>query len=134
MAEQHGVLGRLWAVVCQRCPRCLRGQAFKSFLEMHERCPECGMLFQREEGYFLGAMYVSYALGGVLVAIAWFSATAIWPDVHPYRMCLYIFAAYVPLMPFLYRYARIIWMHFDWVFCPGDSAASPYQKAQRPRT
>ena len=29
---------------------------------MFERCPVCGLKFEREQGYFLGAMYVSYAL------------------------------------------------------------------------
>jgi hypothetical protein len=28
------------------------------FLRMHERCPACGLKFEREDGYFLGAMYI----------------------------------------------------------------------------
>ena len=42
---------------------------------MHERCPVCDLRFEREQGYFLGAMYVSYALGlavlGSLVILTW---------------------------------------------------------------
>jgi len=40
---------------------------------MHERCSACGLVYEREQGYFVGAMYVNYALtaalglGGVLV-------------------------------------------------------------------
>ena len=35
---------------------------------MHERCLVCDLKFDREPGYFLGAMYVSYGLGIVIVA------------------------------------------------------------------
>ena len=28
---------------------------------MHETCPVCDHRFEREPGYFVGAMYVSYA-------------------------------------------------------------------------
>ena len=27
---------------------------------MYERCPECDLKYEREQGYFLGAMYFSY--------------------------------------------------------------------------
>lgn len=27
---------------------------------MFDNCPVCGLKFEREQGYFLGAMYVSY--------------------------------------------------------------------------
>ena len=31
----------------------------------------CGLKFEREDGYFLGAMYISYALGiGTIAALA----------------------------------------------------------------
>ena len=53
---------RLAAVLALRCPRCLRGRVWRSFLGMHERCPACGLVFEREPGYFTGAMVVSYVL------------------------------------------------------------------------
>src|SRR5204862_6507411 len=66
---------RLLALVLQRCPRCLRGKVFRRFVSMNDGCPECGYVFGREEGYFTGAMYISYTLAlGLLLgmfAIAW---------------------------------------------------------------
>jgi hypothetical protein len=101
---------------------------FKGLLEMNDPCPECGLVFQREEGYFLGAMYVSYALGCAVVSVGYFIATAIWPNAAPVPLCLALFACYVPLMPWVYRYSRVIWLHFDRAVCPGESAAGSYQK------
>ena len=36
---------------------------------MRERCPVCSLKFEREEGYFLGAMYISYSLALLTVVV-----------------------------------------------------------------
>jgi hypothetical protein len=36
-------------------------------LKMNEQCPSCGLKFEREPGYFFGAMYFSYGLGVVMI-------------------------------------------------------------------
>ena len=56
-----------------RCPRCGHGRLYDGWLSMQERCPACGLVYEREQGYFVGAMYVNYALtaglglGGVIL-------------------------------------------------------------------
>ena len=42
---------------------------------MHDRCPACGLKFEREPGYYLGAMYVSYGLALVTIVVI---AIALW--------------------------------------------------------
>jgi len=66
---------------------------------MHDRCPACGFHFNREPGYFLGAMYISYglglaiviALGGVLWTIThWrLDKVAIWAVLIFFRLHLW---------------------------------------------
>ncbi len=34
---------------------------------MQECCPNCGLKFEREQGYFLGAMYISYGLALITI-------------------------------------------------------------------
>src|SRR5687768_15950507 len=53
---------RLWAILRLRCPRCLEGKVFQGILRMNPACPQCGLALVREPGYYLGAMYFSYAL------------------------------------------------------------------------
>ena len=36
---------------------------------MNPRCPGCDVPFEREQGYFLGAMYFSYGMGVLLLAV-----------------------------------------------------------------
>src|SRR5436305_4790644 len=60
---------RFWAAVRGRCPRCCQGQIFKGRFEMNRTCPVCGLPFQKEAGYFLGAMYFSYPLSALVLGI-----------------------------------------------------------------
>lgn len=40
---------------------------------MHEHCSACAYKFERENGYFLGAIYINYGLtGGILIAAVLF--------------------------------------------------------------
>ena len=101
-----------------RCPWCGVGPLFAGWFRMHERCSGCGLRFEREAGYFTGAMYVNYvlavpvmaALAGIvhLLAPAWsFEAT--------------VGAAallFLPLVPAIFRYSRILWIHFDQAIDP----------------
>lgn len=127
----RGLFGRLWAMLRLRCPRCFRGPVFKGSFEMDDPCRVCGHVFQREEGYFLGAMYVSYALGCGLVSIAYFLGAWWWPSLPSYQLCLLLLAVYVPLMPAVFRYSRIIFMHLDYLVGQGYSSESSYVQLRR---
>ncbi|HZQ99964.1 MAG TPA: DUF983 domain-containing protein [Chloroflexota bacterium] len=66
----------LWALRCavtQRCPQCRKGPLFKGpwSLTMHERCPVCGLKFDRGNGYFTGAWAINLVVAETI-------ATAIW--------------------------------------------------------
>lgn len=76
-------------------------------------------VFEREPGYFVGAMYVSYALAVPAYALPVLILRVLlqeWSD-------LGILGAALPLLlpqtPLLFRYARVIWMHVDWTLDPG---------------
>jgi uncharacterized protein (DUF983 family) len=49
-----------------RCPRCGNGQLYEGWFRMRERCPACGLRYEREQGFFVGAIYVNYAITAVL--------------------------------------------------------------------
>jgi uncharacterized protein (DUF983 family) len=46
----------------KRCPRCGERAIFRSWLQLRDRCPRCDLRFEKEEGGFLGAMTLTYAL------------------------------------------------------------------------
>lgn len=84
---------------------------------MHERCPACGLKFEREEGYFLGAMYIGYGLG--LAAIVGFGAIlwllTRWPLM---KVTLWAIVLFLPLAPALTLFSRVLWIYLDQAFDP----------------
>ena len=41
------------------CPVCGRATVFQSPFRVRHHCPSCGALFQREEGFFVGAIMIN---------------------------------------------------------------------------
>ena len=99
------------------CPRCLQGHMFRPFtfrgwLDMYETCPVCGLKFDREQGYFIGALYVSYGLSipPVLALVFVFWRLAGWSFG---TAVLAAFVAYLPFVPLVVRLSRVIWIYID---------------------
>ncbi len=104
------------------CPRCRRGRIFsapvyRAPLAMFERCDSCGLRYEREQGYFLGAMYVSYGLSIPPILLM---VLALWLGGHwPLDWCCAIaFLIYLPFVPLVARYSRAVWMYLDQRFDP----------------
>jgi uncharacterized protein (DUF983 family) len=102
----------------QRCPRCLRGAVFSGFVAMNESCPTCGYDFGREEGYYTGAMYISYTFALLLLFAMIGVAIPFWHDYSMGGMGI-LFAILIPpyllAVPMLFRWSRVVWMHLDYV-------------------
>ena len=69
------------ALFLQRCPRCGEGRIYERGMKMNERCPVCNLHFERERGYFLGAMYVSYAMATAFLVVALVIGYNLFPDI-----------------------------------------------------
>src|SRR5262249_45241833 len=120
----------LWALLRQRCPRCRVGKMFSGSLTMNDPCPVCGQIFRIEEGYFLGAMYFSYALSSVLLIAFYFIARALLPGLHDFVVPLVALAAYLPFVPAVFRWSRVLWVWLDRFPDPDDSSAGAVGKAR----
>ncbi len=107
---------KLLAILRLRCPRCLKGPAFRTFWSLHKECPECGLTFEREPGYFTGAMYISYGIGLVIagpVSIYLFLKGVSEPVIFAAAL-----AQLAIVSPLVFRYSRVAWMFFDQRFDP----------------
>ena len=56
-----------------RCPQCRRGALFKgrSGFAMNERCPVCGLKFDRGNGYYIGALGLNLVLAETVATALW---------------------------------------------------------------
>jgi uncharacterized protein (DUF983 family) len=110
---------RLGAIFTLRCPRCLDGHVWRRFLSMNLACPVCGFVFDREPGYFAGAMVVSYALAVPILA-AMVIVLITLGQLDPVVALIVGNTAYLILVPFIFRYSRVVWLHLDWLIDPGE--------------
>jgi uncharacterized protein (DUF983 family) len=123
-------LGLFWAMLRARCPRCREGRIFRGSITMNDPCPVCGLIFQREEGYFLGAMYCSYVLSSVILGAFYFIGAAVLPEMSGAVLALIVLIPYLPLVPAVFRYSRVLWIYFERAGSPVDDAAGAYEKAR----
>jgi uncharacterized protein (DUF983 family) len=105
------------SILRQRCPRCRMGRIFRysifrGFPKMCERCPVCDLKFEREPGYFLGAMYFSYVLGVLIMApiavLLWY-LTGWWIT----KVILWAAILFLPFAPTITLFARVLWIYLD---------------------
>lgn len=104
---------RLAAVAAGRCPRCRGGRIFRGRLSMNPTCPACGLRFEREPGYFTGAMYVSYVLALPVIALCVAVVYLIAPRLSFGASIAVAAVLFLPFVPALFRYSRILWIHLD---------------------
>ena len=99
------------------CPACGRGRIFESAWRMARRCPACGLPFEREDGYFVGAMYVGMVTTSG-VAIALYAMGRLIFDLTDGVLMAILLAVMVVLPPLLWRHTRAIWLALDQAIDP----------------
>jgi uncharacterized protein (DUF983 family) len=84
---------------------------------MYECCQHCGLKFEREQGYFLGAMYISYGLALITIVVLglmlWASTS--WPL---QKIALWAILLFLPLAPTLTLFSRVLWIYLDQAIDP----------------
>jgi uncharacterized protein (DUF983 family) len=115
--ETGAQMSTVVAIFRQRCPRCRSGRIFRKsifagFPRMQEQCPGCGLKFEREQGYFLGAMYISYGLALITIValglLLW--AVTAW---SLQKITLWAILLFLPLAPALTLFSRVLWIYLD---------------------
>ena len=107
-----------WAgIYHQLCPRCRTGRIFctsifRIFPRMNERCPDCGLKFEREQGYFLGAMYFSYFIATVIIVLLAVLAWAVLRWDLPESVGVG-FLLFLPAASVVTFFSRVLWIYLD---------------------
>jgi hypothetical protein len=90
---------------------------------MLDRCFNCGLKFEREPGYFLGAMYISYGLG--VIAIVGFGVL-LWLFTRwtLLKITFWAIVLFLPVAPTITLFSRVLWIYLDQAIDP-EPPASP---------
>jgi hypothetical protein len=110
---------KLYGIVANKCPRCQEGDFFiyknpynlKKFDKMNDSCPVCHESFEKEPGFYQGAMYVNYALS-IAAGVGWFILVYIFYGFDPAIFVISFTVVLVLLLPLMFRIGRLLWINF----------------------
>lgn len=85
---------------------------------MRPTCPTCQLKFEREQGFFVGAIYVNYAVT-VLIVLPGFFLLDYYTGISLSQQLLLwsAFAAFFPIL--FFRHSRSLWLSVVYVLDPG---------------
>lgn len=104
--------------MANKCPKCHEGNFFignnpynlSQFDKMNKRCPVCNENFERETGFYYGAMYVSYGITVGFGALLFLILSVIGGmEMIPFLITFSILL--IVLMPIIFRVSRLIWIN-----------------------
>lgn len=104
----------------RRCPRCGQKKLFRRWLQLTPECPRCGLVFEREEGAFLGSLAINYgvtALAVIAYLVVVLVVTLPDPPVFALTAGAVGIAIVVPL--FVYPFAKTTWAAIDYLLHAG---------------
>ena len=59
MARTHNIGQILRRALLLQCPDCGQGSLYRRVYHLNHHCEFCGLIFEREQGYFVGAIYIN---------------------------------------------------------------------------
>ena len=111
--------------VLRRCAACGGGDLFIGWFRMRDRCPGCGYVFAREDGFSLGAVLMNFAVTEALLAlvgiIPLIVVLASNPDADVLPVSLAAASA-VMLGPMAFApFSRTLWVALELIFRPAGT-------------
>ncbi|MBL7934942.1 MAG: DUF983 domain-containing protein [Bacteroidia bacterium] len=108
---------KLYSILNNKCPKCHQGDFFvtkgsynKDFIKMHDKCPHCGEIFNKEVGFYYGAMYVSYGVN-IGIGIGLFLLMVLIFNLSLLTYLFSFFGLVVLLFPWVMRISRLIYIN-----------------------
>lgn len=102
-----------------RCPECGLGRLYRSPFRMRDYCEYCDLVYEREQGYFIGAIYLnvigteSLLLGTLLI----YGLITGKVD-QPILTVLIVLALTLPLV--FFHHSRSLWLAIDHILNPRE--------------
>lgn len=114
-----------------RCPRCGEGTFLEHGFNTRRDCKVCRLRFEREEGYWTGAIYVNlittqFLIVGGLFVMMFGTDLGLWTQIS-------ILAVVGLVFPIgFYPFSKSIWLGMDYYFNGAAWGASPVEKDPPP--
>lgn len=126
------LLSMLASAIRLKCPRCGEGSLYAKPFHMRSHCLNCRLKFEREQGYFVGAIYINYAATVGIAVPGFFILDALMQ--LPIDQQLWIWVPFAIVFPLVFfHHSRALWLVVDHLFNPPASLYEvPPKKTDKP--
>lgn len=99
------------------CPRCGETPLFRGWFAMRPECLVCGLTFERAPGYFVGAIYINYAMTAPIAVVGYL---VLWRYTDAsLTLQFVVWVPFVVLFPlWFFRYSRSFWLALEYFVNP----------------
>jgi uncharacterized protein (DUF983 family) len=81
---------------------------------MADACALCGLWFERAQGYFVGAIYVNYAVTAVIAIGGFFLLWGL-TSLSPAAQLAVLVPLVIVFPLWFFRYSRSLWLALEWL-------------------
>ena len=106
------------ALVNCKCPKCRVGKVYEHGAynlfdnKMLTQCTHCGLIYEKEPGYFYAAMYVGYAFIVAELVTTGVAIGILTGSNNPWLYLIVMLSLVTILSPINYRYSRMMLLYF----------------------
>ena len=108
-------------IFTEKCPKCRTGQVFEKKSDalklpvMKSHCEICNYQFDREPGYFIGAMYLSYGFAVFQGISTFLICYFFFPNLSTLSITLFVVGVITLFSLQNYKWSRVMYMYiFPW--------------------
>ena len=94
-----------------QCPVCGRASIVQRPFNLKHSCSSCGVIFKREEGFFVGAIMANVVATEILVLLTYFGCLLL--DLNERAMLTILFAIGVAFPIIFYHHSWSLWLAMD---------------------
>jgi uncharacterized protein (DUF983 family) len=92
-----------------RCPNCERGRMFRGLFRMDEKCPYCGVRYERRSGESIGGTLINLCVAEVLSVGGYFASELLFHPPLAFQLIFWI-TFNIAFVLLFYRHARGLWV------------------------
>ena len=93
------------------CPACGKASIVGRPFNVNERCAACGVIFKREEGFFVGAIMANVVATEAAILLAYFVCLFLISNEQTMLTILFIVSVTFPLV--FYHHSWALWLGMD---------------------
>jgi uncharacterized protein (DUF983 family) len=98
----------------KRCARCGSNHLFRGWFQIVDHCPRCGLHFEREEGYWAGALAINIGLTAAVFVVVFVVGIALTAPDIPVVELLAILVPLMIVVPIVsYPFSKTVWVAVD---------------------